>query len=90
MAQTSVVAFGIYQMLLDKKRDPSVDLSRFVSLFSECQAEFLRPVDPGTLVTIRGEKVYWRRKKLRATATMRDEAGEILATATLSGMGVQL
>jgi 3-hydroxyacyl-[acyl-carrier-protein] dehydratase len=88
MAQTAVVAFGLYLVLLEQLADASVDPERYVAMFAEVQAEFFREVPPGETVTVRGQKVYWRRRKLKATAELFLESGELAASATLGGMGV--
>jgi 3-hydroxyacyl-[acyl-carrier-protein] dehydratase len=91
MAQTAVVAFGIYLSLLDAEKDPDFDLTQFVSIFTECNAEFLKQVLPGDRVIIKGEKIFWRKRKLKASASLYLAAtGELAATATLSGVGVKL
>lgn len=85
MAQTGVVAFGLY--LLSLQLDQS-ELDRWLTLFSDAEVEFSRPVYPGELVTITAEKVFWRRMKLKAKVTMQNSANELVASCVISGMGV--
>ncbi len=82
MAQAGLVALGIY--LLRKERPEA----KIRTLFSECAVEFLAMVRPGEEVSIRGEKVYWRRNKLQSRVELRLEDGSLAASGTVSGMGV--
>ena len=86
MAQTGVVAFGLY--LLSLQLDQS-ELDQWLTLFSDAEVEFSRPVYPGEQVTIRAEKVFWRRMKLKARVTMHNPANELVASCVISGMGVR-
>ena len=49
MAQTGVVALGLYLTSLAVSRE---ELASWTTFFSECQVEFMRPVLPGETVTI--------------------------------------
>ncbi len=84
MAQTAVVAYGIY-LVLSEGQDPK----KLLTVFTDVQAEFHREIKPGTKVILRGEKIFWRRQKLRSRATLLLEDGTVAAEATLSGIGVQ-
>lgn len=86
MAQTSVVAFGIYLFAIEQGFQAA---TKHVSLFTDVEAEFMKEVPPGTRVVIKAEKIFWRRKKLRAKASLYLEDGTLAATASLSGMGVE-
>ena len=68
---------------------PPEERSGWLTLFSDAEVEFSKSVPPGETVTIRGDLVYWRRKKLRAGVTMHDSGGALVATATASGVGVR-
>ena len=87
MSQTGVVAFGIYLLSLELE-DPE-GIRQWLTLFSDAHVEFLAPVYPDTRVIMTAEQVFWRHKKLKARVEMRDEQDTLLATATVSGMGVQ-
>ena len=90
MAQTGVVAHGVWHMLMENEKNPESVIGATTSLFTETQAEFLKTVPPGSKVKIIGKKDYFRRGKIKATATVFLEDGTIAATATLCGMGVKL
>jgi 3-hydroxyacyl-[acyl-carrier-protein] dehydratase len=86
MAQTGVVAFGLY--LLSLQLDQS-ELDQWLTLFSDAEVEFTRPVYPGEQVTISAEKVFWRRMKLKARVNMHNANNELVASCVISGMGVR-
>ena len=85
MAQTGVVALGLYLTSLNVKPG---ELAQWTTFFSECQVEFLRPVLPGETVTIEGKKVFFRRMKLKCHVRLH-VAGELAAEGTLAGVGVR-
>ena len=85
MAQTGVVAYGLY--LLSLQLDAS-QLDQWLTLFSDAEVEFSRTVLPGETVTIIAKKVFWRRMKLKAQVEMHNEQGELVASCVISGMGV--
>lgn len=87
MAQTGVVAFGIYLLL---RQGISPDrIRQMVTLFvmaDDC--EFHTIVKPGERVVIRGEKVYLRRGNLKTKVSMERGNGEFICSGTLTGRGV--
>ena len=85
MAQTAVVAYGIYLLQQEDAGNPR----DYLTVFTDVQAEFFKEVKPGAKVTIRGEKIFWRRRKLRCKAFLYLANGELAAEATLSGLGVK-
>jgi len=85
MAQTGVVAYGLYLLSLQVKRD---ELDQWLTLFSDAEVEFNKPVFPGEKVTITAKKVFWRRMKLKASVQMHNAAGELVSSCVISGMGV--
>jgi len=86
MCQVGVVALGIYLFALER----SIDEARaWTTLFVDAESEFLRSVLPGETVTIRGERIFWRRNKLRARIEMVGADGAIVAQTTASGLGVR-
>lgn len=87
MCQTGLVALGIY--LLSLELEPQ-EVARFKTLFTDAQVDFSGMVLPGDRVTVRAEKEFWRRRKLRSQVTLRREDGALVASGTVSGMGVQL
>jgi 3-hydroxyacyl-[acyl-carrier-protein] dehydratase len=86
MCQVGVVALGIYLFALERSTD---EARAWTTLFVDAESEFLRSVPPGETVTIRGERIYWRRNKLRARIEMVGADGTIVAQTTASGLGVR-
>ena len=86
MAQVGVVALGIY--LLSREFDRE-EISNWTTFFVDAQVEFLKPVYPGEQVLIRGEKLFWRRRKLRSKIEMLRKDGTLIAGATASGIGIR-
>ena len=84
MAQTGVVALGIY--LVARERGVE-EVRRVLTVFTDVTAEFSGVVRPGDTVTIRARKVFFRRMKLRAEVEMRKDDGSLVATATVGGNG---
>lgn len=84
MAQAGVVALGIYLVSLESPDD----LGKLVTLFTDANVEFSGVVHPGDTVTVRAEKVFFRRRKLRSRVEMRDDGGKVVCTGEVSGMGV--
>ncbi len=82
MAQAALVALGIY---LVTKEQPTITVQ---TLFSECAIEFLEVVRPGDTVTVRGERSFWRRNKLKSNVELILGNGRIAAAGTVSGVGV--
>jgi 3-hydroxyacyl-[acyl-carrier-protein] dehydratase len=85
MAQTGVVALGIYLVACEKGLE---EVRRVLTVFTDVTAEFSGVVRPGDAVTIRAHKVFFRRMKLRAEVEMRRDDGTLVATATVAGMGI--
>jgi len=86
MAQTGVVALGIYLVARERSVE---DVRRVLTVFTDVNAEFSGVVRPGDTVTIRARKVFFRRMKLRADVEMRKDDGSLVATAMVAGMGVE-
>jgi 3-hydroxyacyl-[acyl-carrier-protein] dehydratase len=88
MAQTGVVAFGIYLLSRQKNTRPS-QMNMPMSLFSLADGiEFKKIVSPGERVIIKGKKIYFRRNIIKASVSMERENGEIICSGELSGVGV--
>jgi 3-hydroxyacyl-[acyl-carrier-protein] dehydratase len=85
MAQTGVVALGIFLKAQEVDRD---ELRRWRSIFTDAQVEFRDIVLPGETVVCRARRIFWRRNKLRSEVEM-TRNGALVATATLAGMGVR-
>jgi 3-hydroxyacyl-[acyl-carrier-protein] dehydratase len=86
MAQTGVVALGIYLVARERSIE---DVRRVLTVFTDVNAEFSGVVRPGDTVTISARKVFFRRMKLRSSVEMRLEDGSLVATATVAGMGIE-
>jgi 3-hydroxyacyl-[acyl-carrier-protein] dehydratase len=86
MCQVGVVALGVYLFALEHTIE---ECRAWTTLFVEAESEFMRTVLPGECVTIRGERVFWRRNKLRARITMLAADGTPVAQTTASGLGVR-
>ena len=86
MAQTGVVALGIY--LVARQRGLE-EVRRVLTVFTDVTAEFSGVVRPGETLTISARKVFFRRMKLRADVEMRTSDGSLVATATVAGMGIE-
>ena len=86
MAQTGVVALGIYLKALEVEDD---ELRRWKSVFTDAEVEFMASVLPGETVICHGKKLFWRRNKLRSEVEMTKKDGSPVASCTLSGLGVR-
>ena len=86
MAQTGVVALGIYLVARERGIE---EVWRVLTVFTDVTAEFSGVVRPGDTVTVSARKVFFRRMKLRADVEMRKGDGSIVATATVAGMGIE-
>jgi 3-hydroxyacyl-[acyl-carrier-protein] dehydratase len=90
MAQTGVVAFGLY-LVMEQGRAGMLEKGDLTTLFTVIDVmEFTGIVKPGERVIIRGEKVYFRKGNLKAKVSMERENGEPVASGVLAGMGVNL
>ncbi len=90
MAQTGVVAFGLY-LVMAQGREAELKSGNLTTLFTVIEnMEFTGMVKPGERVIIRGEKVYFRKGNLKAKVSMERENGEPVASGVMAGMGVNL
>jgi 3-hydroxyacyl-[acyl-carrier-protein] dehydratase len=85
MAQAGVVALGLHLVATETSLD---EARRSICVFTDAAVEFSGMVRPGERVVIRGEKIYFRRRKLRAQTSMHREDGTLVCSGTLSGMGI--
>ena len=84
MAQVGVVAMGIYLL----SREAPEKVGKVVTMFTDVAMDFTGVVRPGDEVTITGHKQFFRRLKLRSKVEMKLADGTIVASGTVSGMGV--
>ena len=82
MAQMVLVPLAIYL-------GAGVDAARVLPLFAEAdQVEFQASVRPGQRVIAHGERIYYRRQKLKCRVELTFEDGTPVANAVLSGIAV--
>ena len=87
MAQTGVVAFGLYLSVLAGKAKEMAEEN--VTLFTLADSvEFMGVVSPGERVVVTGKKVYFRGSQIKADVSMTRPDGEPICSGTLSGKGV--
>jgi 3-hydroxyacyl-[acyl-carrier-protein] dehydratase len=86
MAQTAVVAFGLY---LTSKITKQEELHEWTTFFTDCKIDFYKPVFPGETVIVRGEKVFYRKMKLQTAVKLFSSKNELIAEGSVAGMGVK-
>jgi 3-hydroxyacyl-[acyl-carrier-protein] dehydratase len=87
MAQTGVVAFGLYLDLL--RGNGGKQMEDPVTLFTLAEkVEFTGMVRPGDRVTVIGWKVYFRGNQIKVDCSMARPDGSPICSGVLSGMGV--
>jgi 3-hydroxyacyl-[acyl-carrier-protein] dehydratase len=90
MAQTGVVAFGIYLTMVYNHLNLE-KVKELTALFTVAEnVEFMDTVYPGEKMIIRGEKIYFRRGGMKAKIFMERESAQTVCFGVLSGMGVRL
>ena len=87
MAQTGLVALGIYLMSLEV---PPEEVGRFLTVFTDGQFEFAELVLPGDQVLVKARKIFWRGHKLKSKVELsRIPDGTLLAHGEVAGIGVR-
>ncbi len=90
MAQTGVVALGLYLTLLQGNKSLE-ETKEMITLFTSAEGvEFDGIVLPGERVIVRGEKIYFRRGSLKTKVNIERENGESVCFGILAGTGVML
>lgn len=90
MAQTGVVALGLYLTMLQGNKSLA-ETKEMITLFTMAEeVEFDGIVTPGERVVVRGEKIYFRRGSLKTKVKIERENGELVCFGTLAGTGVML
>ena len=79
MAQIGLVCLGIFLLKDSETKNIQIALSSH-------QVDFYKPVFPKEKVTVISEKEYFRFHKLKCNVKMLNEAGEVVAKGTISGM----
>jgi 3-hydroxyacyl-[acyl-carrier-protein] dehydratase len=88
MAQTGVVAFGLY-LHMRQARATAEDAKKLTTLFTLAEGvEFVGVVHPGERVIVKGHKVYFRMGSLKMKVSMERENGETVSSGMLAGRGV--
>jgi len=87
MAQTGVVAFGLYLKMM-QARTTLEATKDMITLFTLVEGvEFTGMVQPGERLIIRGQKMHFRMGSLKSTVSVERENGEMVSFGTLAGMG---
>ncbi len=87
MAQTGVVAFGLY-LNMKQKEIPLESMKEMMTLFTLAEVvEFTGIVRPGERVIVKGQKVYFRMGNLKSKVSMERENGETVSSGMLAGRG---
>ncbi len=87
MAQTGVVAFGLYLNLIRGKNEKRIDDPVTLFAFAET-VEFSGVVRPGDLVMITGRKVYFRGNQIKVDCSLTRPTGEEICSGVLAGKGI--
>jgi 3-hydroxyacyl-[acyl-carrier-protein] dehydratase len=87
MAQTGVVAFGLYLSMIGGKAKKENEES--VTLFTLAEnVEFTGVVSPGERVVITGKRIYFRGNQIKVDVSMARPNGEAVCSGVLAGKGV--
>lgn len=78
-AQIGLVCLGLYLLIKDGKG------TDFLPTFTEAHVHFLKPVLPGTKLTVISEKDYFRFNKLKCKVKVFDENSNLVCEGYLSG-----
>lgn len=86
MVQTGLVVLGIYLLLQEPEHD-NINISEpLFPLLTSSEVSFYKMVLPGQKVTVISKKKYFRFNKLKCYVEMLDEANQLIATGTFSGI----
>lgn len=87
MAQTGVVAFGIYLQMMQKNGEKT--LEDMIALFTFAdEVEFNDVVRPGETVTVSAKKSYFRGNQLKSECAMTRQDGTAICSGFLTGRAV--
>ncbi len=62
--------------------------SKMVTFLAETDIEFLEVVPPETLVTVKSNKTFFRRNKIKADVNIELQGNKIAARGSMSGIGI--
>ena len=82
MAQTGMVAFGIYLMMLEGE----TAFKNMATLLTETNIKFKKQVLPGEKVFVHSEKLLFRHGKLQCYISLRNSENNVLCQGSMSGM----
>jgi 3-hydroxyacyl-[acyl-carrier-protein] dehydratase len=82
MAQTGMVAFGIYLMMLEGEKE----FKNMSALLTQTHIRFKKQVAPGERVFIRSEKTVFRYGKLECRITLKDAKKDLICFGEMGGM----
>ena len=82
MAQTGMVAFGIYLMMLEGE----TAFTNMVTLLTETNIKFKKQVLPGQKVFVISEKTLFRHGKLQCNISLKNSDDNLLCFGNMSGM----
>lgn len=86
MAQIGLVTLGIYLILKNQKDFQSNRGEKFFPLLTSTEVSFFKMVLPGEKVNVISKKQYFRFNKLKCYIEMMNDAGELVARGTFSGI----
>lgn len=78
------IGLALHGLFLLQEQDQEVSEGQMA--FSESQMEFLRPVYPDDILTIRAELIYFRFNKIKTKVRVFKEAETLVAKGSLSGI----
>lgn len=87
MCQCGMAAQSYYLLAQEM---PLAMAREFRILFTGAQVEWFEPVGPGATITIRGQLIAWRRRRIRAHVKVFDEQDRLAAESHVAGMSVLL
>lgn len=83
MVQIGVASHAIY-FLKEKLSN-----EKWTTIFTDVEVDFLGAVYPEEKVIVTGEKIFWRKNKLRSKVEMFNQKGIKVCEGFMSGMGVK-
>jgi 3-hydroxyacyl-[acyl-carrier-protein] dehydratase len=85
MCQMGLLPLGLCNLVAELGAEGA---KNFVTVLTDAETEYYEPVLPGTTVTCRAEKIFWKRRKIRARLELRDDKNRLVAAGSAAGFGV--
>lgn len=82
MAQTGMVAFGIFLMMQEGEKE----FTNMAALLTDVDIHFRKLVLPGEKVFVRSEKILFRHGRLRCNVSLRNSEGNVVCNGNMAGM----